>query len=161
MPKEIKVTARLTLYDNKSELPANLEQLINCAHEAAKNAYAPYSNFRVGAAVLDSEGNFYTGNNQENAAYPSGMCAERVALFAVYAQNPKVIVTSLAVIALGSNESLPAPPCGSCRQTILEYEFRQNSPIQVIFGYNKGNYLVANSIEDLLPLSFNNANLKA
>ena len=159
MPKEFSVLSRFIQYEDYNDLPDHFKQLTDHALTAAKKAYAPYSKFRVGAALVDSSGDFYFGNNQENAAYPSGMCAERVALFGAFAQNPDIKIDSIAIVALGSKGVVSAPPCGSCRQTILEYEVRQGTPLKVILGYDKGNYLVANSIEDLLPLSFTNKHL--
>lgn len=156
MPKKFSVVSRFIQYEDYNHLPDQYKQLTDHALAAAKNAYAPYSKFRVGAALVDSNENLYSGNNQENVAYPSGMCAERVALFSAFAQNPDIVIDSIAIVALGAKGKVSAPPCGSCRQTILEYEVRQNTPIKVILRYDKGIYLVANSIEDLLPLSFTN-----
>ena len=159
MPKELSIVGRFIQYEDYDDLPDQFQKLADQSLLAAKDAYAPYSNFRVGASLLDSDGVFHSGNNQENAAYPSGMCAERVVLFSSFAQNPEIKITTIAIAALGAKGIVPAPPCGSCRQTILEYEIRQMAPIKILLGYNKGNYLLANSIEDLLPLSFSNKNL--
>ena len=159
MPKDLEVISRFKQYEDFNQLPSNLQSLVEKASNAAQNAHAPYSNFKVGAVLLDEKGDYHSGSNQENAAYPSGMCAERVALFAAYSKNPDVQIKTLAVVAIDTNGVVPAPPCGSCRQTILECEVRQNTPIQIVICYNKGTYLVADSIEDLLPLSFSNKHL--
>jgi len=159
MSKNFDVTIRFTKYEDYEQLPEHLRMLVDKASESAQNAYAPYSNFMVGAALMDANKKCYVGNNQENAAYPSGMCAERVALFAAFSQNPNIIIRALAVVAFGTSGVVPAPPCGSCRQTIMEYEVRQKKPIELVMGYDKGSYLVANGIEDLLPLSFTNEHL--
>ena len=134
--------------------------LVNKAKDAAENAYAPYSNFQVGTAIVGAEGTVYLGNNQENAAYPSGMCAERVALFAAHASNPKLQIRAVGVIALVNGHIVPAPPCGSCRQVMLEYATQQERTFEVLFGWEKGTFIVANGIEDLLPLNFSIKNLK-
>jgi cytidine deaminase len=160
MKEEIIIKSKFAKYPNFDSLPDSDKQLVSAAISATENAYAPYSKFNVGAALIDTDGNIVKGNNQENAAYPSGMCAERVAIFAAFANNPNIVVTALAVIASTDNELVPAPPCGSCRQTILEMETRQDKPIRVIIAYNKGIFLVANSVEDLLPLSFTRNYLK-
>ncbi len=160
MKEEIVIKSTFTKYPNFDELPPEDKTLISSAISAAENAYAPYSEFKVGAALVDSEGAIYIGNNQENAAYPSGLCAERVAIFSVFANNPDVKVRSLAVVATTGKKLVAAPPCGSCRQTILEMEKRQGSPIRILIAYHKGAYLIANSIQDLLPLSFTSDFLK-
>ncbi len=160
MKEEIIIESKFTKYPNFDELPESDKQLVSVAISAAENAYAPYSRFNVGAALIDTSGIITSGNNQENAAYPSGMCAERVAIFSAFANNPNIVVTALAVIASSDNKLVAAPPCGSCRQTILEMEKRQNSPIRIVIAYDKGVFLIANSIEDLLPLSFTRNYLK-
>jgi cytidine deaminase len=160
MPENFEVVHDFGRYDRKELLPQQLQLLVTKAEEAAKNAYAPYSGFHVGAAIADVNDVIFIGNNQENAAYPSGMCAERVALFAASATQVNLEVAAIAVVAYSDNLVVPAPPCGNCRQTILEYEARQSSPIQVIFGWEKGAYIVAHSIEDLLPLNFSRKNLQ-
>ena len=116
------------------DLDAESKYLAHKAKEAATHAYAPYSRFQVGAAVLLEDGAVVTGTNQENAAYPSGMCAERVALFAAIAQHPEAIITKIAIVARrkGGKELLPATSCGPCRQVMLEFELRQEKPIQVV-----------------------------
>jgi cytidine deaminase len=106
-----------------------IQSLMNQAIEISKNAYAPYSKFRVGAAILLDNGKIVLGSNQENAAYPSGLCAERVAIFQAGAIYPDAKIVKLAITAASdTNPTLsPIPPCGACRQSIAEYEFKQNS----------------------------------
>ncbi len=137
------------------------QQVIAAALEAATHAYAPYSKFYVGAALLLSTGELITGNNQENAAYPAGLCAERVAMFAANAKHPNSGIDILAVAAMMDGEFLEEPvyPCGSCRQSLLETENRFKKPIRILM-YGKNRIHIANSIKDLLPLSFDASFLK-
>ena len=123
--KQRAYTIRIAEYDRLNHLPARSE-LVEKAMEAAGNAYAPYSKYQVGAAVLLENGKIYTGNNQENAAYPSGMCAERVAIFYAGAQNPDVPVVSIAIAAYseGKFQEEPVTPCGGCRQVLYEKELQ-------------------------------------
>ena len=138
--------------DNLSEKE---QQVIAAAMEAATRAYAPYSNFKVGAALLLSTGELVTGNNQENAAYPDGLCAERVAMFAANANHPESPIEILAVAAMINDEFLEEPvyPCGSCRQSLLESENRFKQSMRILM-YGKNRIHIANSLKDLLPLSF-------
>lgn len=124
------------------------------AYIAAERAYAPYSRFYVGAAVLLENGAIVSGNNQENAAYPSGLCAERVALFYAGAQYPNIPVTTLAVIALKGGEIQEhVSPCGSCRQVLLETEQRYQRPIKILLC-GREDVLAIEGATSLLPLSF-------
>ncbi len=131
-------------------------QLMNNALDAADLAYAPYSSFKVGAAVLLEDGQIVTGSNQENAAYPSGLCAERVAVFAAASHNPGKKIVRIAVAAKNKNgEATQITPCGGCRQVMLEYEYKQNHPIKILLlGPNKTMFQF-NNADDLLPLGFN------
>jgi cytidine deaminase len=126
------------------------------AKVARSNAYAPYSNFTVGCALLLENGVVIHGNNQENAAYPSGLCAERVAIFAAGANHPGVAVIKMAITAspIDNSFSKPVPPCGACRQSIAEYESRQSSPIEIFFMGATGKVARSKSLRDLLPLIF-------
>ena len=121
-----------------------------------KNAYAPYSKFKVGTALLLDNGKVVLGSNQENAAYPSGLCAERVAIFQSGAIYPDAKIIKMAITAASdTNQTLaPIPPCGSCRQSIYEYEFKQNTPIAIYFMGVSGEIYKSDSIKNLLPLSF-------
>lgn len=149
---DISTKIQVCSYD---ELQTAEKNLINSAKEAAKRAYAPYSNFRVGAAVLLENGEIITGNNQENEAYPSGMCAERVALFYASSAYPDIKISALAVAAFsdGHYTTLPVSPCGGCRQVMLETEKRLNAPIRMLLSGEKEVYIIERSSE-LLPYSF-------
>lgn len=154
--KEIQIESRLKIYDGLEELPIDIVNLMNKASEARKNAYAPYSDFSVGAAILLENGEIITGSNQENASYPSGLCAERTAIFYAGAQFPNIPIIRMAIIA-GSNKKTtesPIPPCGACRQSIAEYEIRQQQPIEIYFMGEKGKVIQSHSLENLLPLMF-------
>ncbi len=147
----------ITVYEANSihELPAADAALLNDATVATKQSYAPYSKFNVGAAVLLENGEIIYGSNQENAAYPSGLCAERVALFYANSRFPNVAVKAIAINSAvnGRENDDPVFPCGDCRQVLLECENRFGKPIRVIMGGVK-NTKVVTSIKDLLPLSF-------
>jgi cytidine deaminase len=134
---------------------------MNKAHEAREKAYAPYSHFMVGAALLLDTGEVIIGNNQENAAYPSGLCAERVAVFHAGATNPKATIVSMAVSARSLNYSVTVPiaPCGACRQSLAEYEVKQKTPICIYFMGESGKVVKSDSVKDLLPLIFDNSYL--
>ena len=144
------------------DLDAESKYLAHKAKEAATHAYAPYSRFQVGAAVLLEDGAVVTGTNQENAAYPSGMCAERVALFAAIAQHPEAIITKIAIVARrkGGKELLPATSCGPCRQVMLEFELRQEKPIQVVMQTQDHTWVKSADARSLLPFSFTGASLE-
>lgn len=155
--KEHSIQFKIKEYDKKDELSSLFQNLILCASEAAHKAYAPYSSFFVGAAVLLENNEIITGNNQENAAYPSGLCAERVALFYANAHFPKSKVKAIAITAFLNNEipvNNPIPPCGSCRQVILESQLKQNDPITLILA-GKNKIQVIENASLLLPLHFN------
>ena len=132
------------------------KELVLKAQLIAKKAYSPYSKFNVGAVVLLENGQVVEGNNQENAAYPSGICAERVALFYAGSNFPEVSVKILVVVSEGDLlvENQFVTPCGACRQVMLESEKRQKEPLKVILTSQSGRILVFNSALDLLPLSF-------
>ncbi|WP_369426509.1 cytidine deaminase [Profundicola chukchiensis] len=133
----------------------NIQSLYNEAQKAKEKAYAPYSNFKVGAALLLENGEVFTGNNQENAAYPSGLCAERVAIFSAKSKYPDVAIKSLVIVTSAKNVQAPVSPCGSCRQVLLEYEFAQKKPFD-IYLQTKGQGLIkVASANHLLPFSFN------
>ena len=153
--KQSEIRIRLREYDRLEELPAPQANLVNLAIEAAKQAYAPYSGYYVGAAVLLENGEVITGNNQENAAYPSGLCAERVAVFYAGSKYPDVEVRSVAITAIqdGKIQENPVTPCGGCRQVLSEKEIQQGSPIELIL-YGTGKIQVIDRISDLLPLPF-------
>lgn len=143
-------------YENKNELDASMQILLEAAEEACHNAYAPYSKFKVGAAILLENGIIVKGNNQENAAYPSGLCAERVAAFAASAVYPNIKFKAIAITAKSELNKLnePIKPCGACRQVLLEYENLAHSDIKVILSAEGTNIIEIKRIKDLLPLSF-------
>lgn len=133
-------------------------ELIEKAEEAAANAYAPYSNFHVGAALLTEKGRIVQGNNQENSAYPSGLCAERVAVFAARAQFPDEKIKAIVVTARKkeSEHFIAVTPCGSCRQVLSEVEDQQQAPIVLMMTSTNDEVYVSESIENLLPFKFSN-----
>ena len=142
------------------ELDPADQALITAAQVATKGSYAPYSQFRVGAAARLADGTIVTGNNQENAAYPSGLCAERTTLFYANAQFPHQSVTTLAVAARNAAGFLarPIPPCGACRQVMLEVEQRFARPLRILL-YGREEIYICDSISHLLPLSFGSETL--
>lgn len=157
--KELKIV--YTQFQGVEELSASLADLVEAARRIAEQAYSPYSGFSVGAAVLLADGTVITGNNQENAAYPSGLCAERTALFYANAQYPGTPVTAMAISATHEGERVgePIKPCGSCRQVILETEIRFHQPITLVLDGRKRIFLFE-GIDDLLPFSFKPSVLK-
>jgi cytidine deaminase len=158
-----KLDLNIFLYEyNLQELDNTDIQLLEKAKQACNNAYAPYSNFRVGAAIILDNGNIILGSNQENAAYPSGMCAERTAIFAAGANNPGVAINTIAVISCKQNTNIhtPVSPCGACRQAILEYEVKQQSPIRIILMGKDDKIYISPSISNLLPIQFSAQQLK-
>ncbi len=149
-------------YEDDGNLPSKEQELVNLSRKMTNSAYAPYSEFYVGAAVLLENGQIITGNNQENGAYPSGLCAERVAVFAASSMYPGVPMVAIAVSARSTRVKLdmPVSPCGACRQVILEYELLQDKPIKLILSSEKGKIFVIERVGDLLPLSFSGDDLK-
>lgn len=143
-------------FDSIEALPAADRELLAAAAEATEGAYAPYSHFRVGAALRLADGRVVCGSNQENAAYPSGMCAERTAIFAASAQRPEMRdYEALAIVGRNSDGELcEAAPCGACRQVMIEYEHLQGHPMRVIMQLNGGRVRVVGSVADMLPFSF-------
>ncbi len=152
--KEKNITIRIREYA-LAELDEESRHLVEEADKATENAYAPYSAFRVGAALLLENGKIITGNNQENAAYPSGLCAERVAVFYAESQYPDVAIVALALTARNKKGTTdePAYPCGACRQVLLEAETRSGKPMRIIMA-GKNSVDVVDSVKDLLPRSF-------
>lgn len=144
------------VFDDENELDANDADLLKQAHEAALNSYAPYSRFHVGAAVRLANGVIVKGNNIENAAYPSGLCAERVALFAAQAQYPDVPVEAIAITAQSDHAKVnePIPPCGSCRQVMVETEQHSHCPMRIICQGETGPVFVFDGVETLMPFIF-------
>ena len=147
-----------TEYDILSELSGKDRLLVDRALQSAKNAYAPYSKFQVGAAILLNDGKIIAGNNQENAAYPSGLCAERVAVFYAMATHPKEKIEAIAIAAFSDDSSHETPPfpCGSCRQVLAEYEYLQKKPIRFIFHAQSGKTVIIEGVDNILPFPFVN-----
>jgi cytidine deaminase len=151
--REIKILVHE--FENISELSPDEQSLLLEARRITGLAYAPYSGFHVGAAILLGNGQIVTGNNQENSAYPSGLCAERVALFYANANFPESVVKTIAISAAknGVLVNEPVKPCGSCRQALAETEVRFEKPIRIILD-GQDAILVLEGVESLLPLSF-------
>lgn len=153
--KEITIRTYIRVSDF-NELSENDAQLIEAAKMATNHSYAPYSKFSVGAAVRLSDETIVSGNNQENAAYPSGLCAERVALFYANAQHPELSVNAIAIAARneqGEFTKIPVSPCGACRQVLIESEKRFKHPIRILLFGTEEIYEIA-CVKDLLPLTF-------
>lgn len=146
------------LYDSPEQLNPEEQGLLKRAGESREHAYAPYSHFKVGAAVLLDNQEIVIGSNQENASFPSGLCAERVAVFQAGARYPGVPIRTIAIVAaLEKGEAgRPAAPCGSCRQAIFEYEKNQNTPITLLLMGSNQQVIRCRAIADLLPLAFGN-----
>lgn len=154
--KEINITTTFSVFDSLPELPENIRDLMGKAVEIRKKAYAPYSKFRVGAAIFLDNGKIVLGSNQENAAYPSGLCAERVAIFQAGAIYPDAKILQIAISATADEKPVtsPIPPCGACRQAIAEYEFKQENPIEIYFMGESGAIYKSDSLKNLLPFMF-------
>ncbi|MDX1272007.1 cytidine deaminase, partial [Bizionia paragorgiae] len=149
------------VYDTLSELDQEVIDLMDQAVKAREKAYAPYSKFYVGAALLLDNGEVITGSNQENASYPSGLCAERTAIYYAGAKYPKAQILKMAVTAASqlNKTAEPIPPCGACRQAIAEYEVKQDEPIEIYFMGETGAVALSKSLANLLPLVFDKASL--
>lgn len=149
-------TIEYSVFDNISELEEGDRKLIEKANEAVVHAYAKYSNFKVGASVLLEDGTVVKGSNQENIAFPSGLCAERVALFYCGANYSGMKIKTLCIVAYGDlvpKEQLLSP-CGACRQVMMESQERQGEPYRVILVSQNGKVSIFNSVSDLLPFAF-------
>ena len=145
-----------TLFNSLDEMEPQDAELMRLAHEATQNSYAPYSRFHVGAAVRLANGEIVTGNNIENAAYPSGLCAERVTMFAAMAKYPGVAFEALAVTAHSVTKMIdePVAPCGACRQVMVEAEQLSKQPLRVLCQGETGPIMVFEGIESLMPFIF-------
>ena len=151
--KEIKIA--YLEFNSLSELDPKDKELAQAAIDATSQAYAPYSKFNVGAAVMFEDGEIVKGSNQENAAYPSGMCAERTALFYASASRPDKAMTAIA-IAAGQNGKIcemPVTPCGACRQVMAQYQTKSARPMEILLVGDKKIWKF-NKVDDLLPLIF-------
>ncbi len=154
--KELNIKTPFSIFDSQDDLASDVQKLMLQAQDAITRAYAPYSHFQVGAAILLANGKIVTGNNQENAAYPSGMCAERVAIWSASSQYPNVAIKKIVITVKSTLKEVnkPVAPCGACRQTLLEYEHKQKQPIEVYFMGETGKVVLAHSLKDLLPFAF-------
>ncbi|MBK7853646.1 MAG: cytidine deaminase [Bacteroidetes bacterium] len=159
--EKIETCSAYELYASVEELNAEDKNLLMRAQKATQTAYAPYSDYHVGAAVLLENGVVVTGSNQENAAYPSGLCAERVAVFAAGAHNPDVKIKSIAIAAYAGGNPVPRPvsPCGDCRQVMAEYEHRYKHAIRLIMQGENGKVIIIDNVKALLPFMFSADNL--
>ncbi|WP_310586066.1 cytidine deaminase family protein [Telluribacter humicola] len=174
---KVQLNICLTSYPTESELPEAEQQLMEAARQATRKSYAPYSNFHVGAAVLLEDGTVFTAGNQENAAFPSGSCAEQSVIYWVGANYPDKQIQSIAVVARPGEarpglagpgvaqpsqqeEYKPVSPCGACRQSLLEYEHRQKQPIRLLMMRPDGGVIVSESISNLLPVKFDADDLR-
>ena len=158
--KQINIHSTITILTEQELTTIELD-LKNQAFEARSKAYAPYSKFTVGAALLLDNGVVVKGSNQENAAYPSGLCAERVAIYYAGANYPDAKIVKMFITASPQDRDLelPIPPCGSCRQAIAEYEFKQDISIEIFFMGAKGDIYKSDSLKNLLPFVFDKNHL--
>ncbi len=157
--KNIRIEIQMQ-FCSMEELSVDERELVEAAIKATDNSYAKYSHFHVGAALRLADGSIVIGANQENAAFPSGLCAERSAIFAAQSQKPHEAITMLAIAAKNSNGLMPDPisPCGACRQVMLEMEDRYQRPLEVLLYGTRGIYRVQ-SVKDLMPLIFVDSNM--
>lgn len=156
MTEQVQLNITYEVVSSQAALTQQERQVLHLAQQATANSYAPYSNYLVGAALLLSDGSLHQGTNQENAAYPSGLCAERTLLFGVGSNYPGKTIELMAVTVRRRNEThfLKACPCGACRQVMAEYQNRQNSPIRVLLQDTNDKVIRLKSVEDLLPFMF-------
>ena len=154
--KEIKIQYKQ--YESVDELKANDVKLLLCVDDNLKNAYAPYSSFQVSSVCVLENGGLIFGTNQENAAYPSGLCAERVAIFSAKSQYPDQKVVKI-VISTAASSDYPFSPCGGCRQVLMEYEQAQNQPIEVVLKSGNSKIWKFSSVADLLPFAFSGGSI--
>jgi cytidine deaminase len=159
--QEIRIETKISVFESFDELSDSEKGYMNKAIEIRKKAYAPYSKFLVGAAIVLDNGVVLQGSNQENAAYPSGLCAERVVVFYAGANYPENKIVKMFISAAPSDREAtsPIPPCGSCRQSISEYEVKQDLPIEIYYMGSIGPIHKSDSLKNLLPFMFDKANL--
>ncbi len=150
----INISVNYTLHGSKELLTETDRALLDQAHDAALRAYAPYSKFLVGAALRMADGKIITGNNQENAAFPAGICAERTALHSAMSQWPEGVILEMAIMVPQLEGEMPVSPCGICRQALFEQEMRQGASLRLVLGLLHGPVIELESAGSLLPLSF-------
>jgi cytidine deaminase len=162
--KKEELSFSFEVYRSIEELKEDDAELLHRARNATNNAYAPYSNFFVGAVAKLKDGSIVSGANQENASFPAGICAERVLLSSVSSQCPGIAIETIAISYDNRNSEAennkPVSPCGICRQTLVEYEQRQQHPIRLILGGMEGEVYIIEKASSLLPLSFTNTDMK-
>ncbi|HEU4902490.1 MAG TPA: cytidine deaminase [Flavisolibacter sp.] len=160
--KENKFEFNYKVYDNISELPEEQQWLLNEAREVTSNAYAPYSNFQVGAVAKMANGEIVAGSNQENASFPVGLCAERVLLASISSLFPRIPIETIAISYKSDHQKSdhPISPCGICRQSLQEFESRVKHPVQLVLGGMEGPVYVIDSASRLLPLAFTSEELR-
>jgi cytidine deaminase len=148
-------------FENLNALPKVLKELYNEAVKATNLAYAPYSNFNVGAAFQMTKAGILLGSNQENPAYPSGLCAERIAAFHIGTHHKDDVIEVIAVIARPAKEErlIPVTPCGACRQVLLDFESRQNRAIKLLLQLEDGSFALIPSVKSMLPFAFSDSSL--
>jgi len=159
---EVTYSFNYLVYNSITELAVDDRELLEKAKEATHGSFAPYSHYHVGAAVRLANGIIFSGSNQENMSFPAGSCAERVAVFAAAASYPDIPMEALAISAKADSFEVtdPVPPCGICRQAILEYEMKFNNKIRLILGGQNGHVYVIEGMGTLLPLAFVEKGLK-
>jgi cytidine deaminase len=159
--KKIILKTTVKVFEEVTQLPDNFKNLMNLAHSAVKTAYAPYSNFFVGAAVLLENEEMIIGSNQENAAYSMCLCAERVALAAAASKYPGVPIKAIAITAKSNKNVIdqPVSPCGACRQSLCESELQHQSEVQILLQGETGPVYLFKTAKDLLPFSFDGSYL--
>lgn len=157
-----KIEFEYDLLVDASGLSVEDQQLLEAAKNATKSAYAPYSNFQVGAAARLSNGNIQIGSNQESASFPVGICAERTLLNSIGSQFPDLSILTMAITyqPIGKESNAPISPCGMCRQSLLDYEQRYGAPIKLILAGMSGEVMVIHSASNLLPFGFDGSILK-
>jgi cytidine deaminase len=160
--KENKFEFNYRVYDSIDELPEQQQWLLNEAREVTSQAYAPYSNFQVGAVAQMANGEIVAGSNQENASFPVGLCAERVLLASISSLFPRIPIESIAISYKSEHKKSdhPISPCGICRQSLQEFESRVSHPVQLILGGMSGPVYVIDSASRLLPLAFTSEELR-
>ena len=160
--KILEFTSKVEEYASCTELPEDEQRLIEAAKNAAQGAYAPYSRFHVGAALLLKDNTLVSGSNQENVAYPSGICAERTAMFWAGANYPGVGIRKIAIYAWSAEFEVEDPvyPCGSCRQVMSEYERIGKHDLRIIMSSANGKVHAVNGLVNILPIAFDNDKLK-
>ncbi len=162
MPATVQIPFSYVRYDTWQDLSVADRELMEAAQAAAGRAYAEYSDFHVGAALRMADGTMVTGNNQENASYPAGICAERTALHAAMSQNRNGVVNAMAIVVPSVAKGTPVSPCGICRQALLEQEGRQNkAPLRLLLAVPGGPVYEIATASHLLPLYFDKSQLPA